>query len=171
MGVTRLDYLPENRVREALLESRRVSSERKGSPQRVSGSNLAYHVNETANTFDWSGRLEKATGSGTGYEKFYITLVSETAVVPLVGVAITLFYSTDGVTWQEYTYQRGQQEAFTGVNPQIVRFLEPLQGADVVEKTSVYFLSLYGQANARVAFKVQAPGVDVVTIGVTRLSA
>lgn len=170
MGITRLEALPEHQLRAAIAAAKQADKERKGAPQHVSGANLTYFVTETQAEFDWSGRLSKRTGSGFGYEEFFITLTSGTQVVPLADVALTLFYSTDGVSWEEYTYARGITENFSGTNPQISRFLEPLQGAEVPPRTSAYFLSIYGQPDARVALKFQALGTDELTISVARIA-
>lgn len=169
MGATRLDDLPEHRIVRALSEARQVSRERKGSAQRVSGANLAFFVSESASQFDWSGRLDTQIYlSGEGYAAFTITLTSKTAEVPMTDLAVTLFYSTDGVNWSEYTYARGLAEDYNGITPGITRFLEVLQDPDVTPFTSKYSLALYGVLNSRVALKVQGIGTDELQISVAR---
>ena len=168
MGVTRLDDLPERRLLRAVTDARQVARERKGSPQRASGANLAYFISESTSTHDWSGRLDTLAFSGLGYAGLSITLTSGKAVVPLADIAVTVYTSTNGTNWTEYPYAKGLADSYNGVNPQITRFISVLQGAEVAPNTSVYSLVLYGQYDARAAFKVQAVGSDELSISVTR---
>lgn len=170
MGVTRFDDLPENRLQRELINARQVTREIKGSPQRVSGANLAFFVSESTSTYDWSGRLDTLAFSGLGYANLRVTLTSKTAKVPLTDLAVILYYSNDGVTWIEYPYAQGMADSYNGVNPQILRHIEVLQGADVAPFTSEFAITLYGQYNIRAAVKLQAVGSDEVTIAVARVA-
>ncbi|TFD14175.1 hypothetical protein E3T26_08610 [Cryobacterium sp. TMT1-21] len=160
--------MPENKLTRAVIDARQVARERKGSAQRVSGSNLAFITSESSSTFDWSGRLDTLAFSGLGYAGLSITLTSQTAVVPMTDIAITLYTSTNGVNWTEYSYGKGIADSYNGVSPQMTRAISVLQGAEVAEYTSLYSLVLYGDYNARAAFKVQAVGSDSLAISIAR---
>lgn len=169
MGVTRVDDLPERGLARNLAEARQVARERKGSPQRVSGANLAFFTSSSPSTYDWTGRLDTLDSfASRGYASFSITLTSETAEVPLTDIAITVYTSSDGVSWSEYTYAQGVADYYNGNAPEMVRFIDVLQGAEVDANTARYSLLLHGTYNAYAAFKVQAFGSDEVTISVTR---
>lgn len=171
MGVSRINQLPERALIATLTEAREASRELKGSAQRVSGANLAYFVSSSPSTYDWVGRLDNALSlSGRGQARFVITLNSSTAVVPMTDVAVTVFYSTDGVNYAEYGYARGIAESYNAIAPEITRRLEALHGAEVPPGTAKFSFLLYGQYNAHVAFKVEAVGTDEVTIDVVRVS-
>jgi len=153
----------------ALSDARQVSRERKGSPQRTSGASMAFIASESPAAFDWSGRLDTVNSfSGAGYAGLTITLTSKRARVPLTDIAITVYYSTDGVNWSEYTYARGLAENYAGTPPAITRFIDVLQGAEVEPYKSKYSLQLYGVLNSRVAVKVQGIGSDELEISVVR---
>ena len=169
MSVGRLNEMPERALERSLADASRLGRELKGSDQIIGSASLSFTVSETANQFDWQGILSKRTGSGFGYEEFIITLTSAIAEIPLVETGVKLFYSPNGTTWQEYSMERGLSEGYTGVNPQISRWLEPLQGLETEPYKATYFMSVYGQPDARVGLKVQANGTDELDINVVRV--
>jgi hypothetical protein len=171
MGVTRFDDAPENRLISSLIDSRQTARERKGSVQRVSGGNLAFLVSETEDLFDWSGLLDGPGGVPTyGQARFVITLTSSTGGVPLVDVAVVVYYSPDGITWEEYTYERGESDQYGGVSPEMFRALDVAPGADNGPGEVRYALQLFGKENTHAAFKLQVAGIDAVSINVTRIA-
>jgi hypothetical protein len=170
MGVTRLNDLPENKAVRAIISARQASQELKGSPQRVSGANIAFFATENPTTHDWVGQLTGAVPSPAfGRARFEISLTSTRAAVPMTDLAMTLFYAPDGVTWEEYTYQRGVIETYTGTGVEIWRTLFLLPGFDYGPGEVKYSLDLYGKINTHIALKFQAIGIDDVSIVVTRV--
>lgn len=169
MGVTRVDDLAENRVVSAVRQARQASAELKGSVQRVSGANIAFVTSQSDNQYDWIGRIDGAFSPFYGRARFVITLTSSRAVVPMVDVALTLYYSADGVTYNEYTFAQGLSDNFTGTSPEIDRTLNLLPGFVNAEGEVRYNFFLIGDLNARVAFKVQVVGIDEVDIAITRV--
>lgn len=169
MGTTRIDDLPDRRLIQAVSEARQVAKERKGSPQRVSGANLAFITSSSASAYDWSGRLDGPVGTPSyGQARFIITLSSARATVPMIDVSATVFYSTDGVTFTVYPYERGLSDTYTATTPEIWRTLTVLPGIENGPGEVKYALQLFGQIDTRAAFKIQVAGIDEVTIAVTR---
>lgn len=171
MGVTRVDDLPERGLVKSVIEEREIARERKGSAQRVSGANLAYLMSESTLTYDWSGLLDGVVGTPTyGQARFVVTLTSTTTIVPLVDVAAVVYYSSDGVTWEEYAYERGLNDQYNGVAPEMRRTIDVLPGIENGPGEAKYALQLFGKQNARAAFKLQVVGIDMVAISVTRIA-
>lgn len=138
--------------------------------QRVSGANLAFIVSESDGSFDASGTLTASPNGGLYWGRWRINLQADTAIVPLVDVAITLYYSPDGVNWEEYTSKRGLEENnVTFINPAIWRTLAPMPGFENKPQEVNYSFQLVAWTAARVRFKVQAVGTDDVTIAIERL--
>lgn len=170
MNGSRLNDLPENRLVQSLLDARQTAKELKGSTQQVSGSNIAYLVSETEDTHDWSGLLNGSVPSPAyGRARFEITLTSSRAAVPMTDLAVVVFTSSDGVTWSEYTFLRGIQETYDMTGLEIWRTLEVLPGFTYGPGEVKYSLDLYGRKDTRVAFKLQAVGIDEVSINVVRI--
>lgn len=171
MNGSRLNDLPENRLVQSLLDARQTAKELKGSKQKVSGSNIAYLVSETASTHDWSGLLNGSVPSPAyGRARFEITLTSSRAAVPMTDLAVVVFTSSDGgVNWTEYTFLRGIQETYDMTGLEIWRTLDVLPGFTYGDGEVKYSLDLFGRKDTRVAFKLQAVGIDEVSINVVRI--
>lgn len=171
MGITRIDDLPERSVQRSLLDARQAQRELKGSDQFVSGANLAYRTSVTASQFDWVGQLDGSSGSpGYGQARLLITLTAKNAKVPLVDLEVLVYFSTDGVNYNEYSYRQGIVDTYANTNPQIWRTLSVLPGVENGPGESRWQLQLFGQLNARVAVKLQAVGTDDVTFAVARVA-
>lgn len=171
MGVTRYDDLPENRMVRSLQDARQVSRERKGSNQRTGGSNIAFFVSSSANTYDWSGAVNGTSGSTDyGFNQFVVTLTSETAIVPLVDLAATFYYAADGVNFIEYTQEHSSSDSWNFVAPEIHFGLEPLAGTSNATHELKFRVWISARINTVVAFKLQVVGSDEVTIAIARIA-
>ena len=171
MNGSRINDLPENGLVQSLVDARQTAKELKGSGQRVSGANIAYITTENPVTHDWSGQLNGSVPSPAyGRARFEISLTSSRAVVPMTDLAMTLFTSSDGgASWKEYTILQGIQETYGMSGVEIWRTLEVLPGFTYGPGEVKYSLDLYGRKGTRVAFKLQAVGIDEVRINVTRI--
>lgn len=168
--MTRIRDLPENRATRRLKDARQTARELKGSAQRVGGANLAYLVSENAGQFDWSGTINNSVNPAYGLLTFDVTLKASRALVPLVDVAMTVFYSANGTTWEEYPFSRGIREMYSGTGPEIWADVALVPGASNAPGEVKYAVQLYGRLNSRVGFKLQAAGTDEVEITVARAS-
>lgn len=171
MNGSRINDLPERGLVQSLVDARQASRELKGSKQFVSGANIAYIVTENPVALDWSGQLNGTVPSPAyGRARFEISLSSSRAKVPMTDLAMTLFTSSDGgVTWTEYTILRGIQETYGMTGVEIWRTLQVLPGFTYGPGEVKYSLDLYGKKDTRVAFKLQAVGIDEVAINVARV--
>jgi hypothetical protein len=163
MGVTNFDNLPQNIAQTRLIEARQIANERKGSAQRVAGSNLRYFRTNNSGTYAWTGLLDKpsAAASSTGITYFTITLTSATAPTFLSDLVLEPFTSPDGVTWTAYVPTTGP----FGYQGYLLRAED---AASVTPYESKYFVSMSGTLNDHRAFKLQALSTDEVAISVVR---
>ena len=166
-----LDRLPSFGITKLLSNAIRASQERKGSAMSVTGANLQYHISESTLQYDWMGTLDASTPIPTYKQAIFdITLQSETAVVPLSDLCATVYHSNNGVTFEEYTYRRGMQDAFNGTSPELRQMLTIQPGAATTPHQARYRLTLFGKPAGFVAFKLRAVATDSVEILVTRRS-
>lgn len=170
MGITRINDLPEQAVVQTIIDARQTNRELKGSPQIVSGANLAYLVSENPGTHDWQGQLNGSVPTLTyGRARFVITLTSSRAAVPMSDLALTVYYSTDGITFTEYTLRQGMIDTYTASGPEIWRELYVRPGFEYGPGEVQYSLDLFGKLDSHVAYKLQVVGMDEVTISVARV--
>lgn len=172
MASSSLDRLPERSLVETVKSARQTAREAKGSGVLVTGSNLAYFINETDSTYDWSGPLNGSVGSPAfGQARLQITLTASRAEVPLADLAVVVYYSSNGgSTWEEYTYQRGMAESAIGTAPEILRDLKVLPGIVTGPREVKFALQLFGRLNSMVAIKLQAVSTDDVEISIARVA-
>lgn len=171
MGVTRYGDLPENVAVRRLQDARQVSRERKGSNQRTGGSNIAFFVSASDDTYDWIGLVDGPTGNPDyGLAQFVVTLTASVAIVPLIDVALVVYYSPDGITYTEYTEEDSSSDAWNMTAPEMGFGIEPLTGVTNPAHELQFRAGLNARMNTRAAFKLQAVGSDEVEISVTRVS-
>lgn len=160
MGVTSYDFLPENQAQTILQEARQISRERKGSDQRVGGSNLRYfRLDANDGSFVWVGKADQQSpqSPSTGGAFFTITLTATAVQTFLSDVVIDLYTSTDGgATW-------------VPANPPTISYqLERAAPITITPYVSSYLLSLVAPLNTDLAFYAQALSTVPVSIAVTR---
>ena len=171
MGVSCVNDLPEKRIQRVLQEARQVGRERKGSKQRTGGASLAFRLSEHSSEFAWSGLVNGATANPTyGLAQFIVTLTSDVSDVPLVDLALELFYSTDGTNWSRYTRQQSSSDLMSFTAPEMRWAVNVLPGAENGPGESRWFVAIDARTNTRAAFKIQAIGIDNVSIGVQRIA-
>lgn len=158
MGVTNFDNLPQNIAQTRLNEARQVLNERKGSAQRVAGSNVRFFRIENEGDYAWSGQASTVSpqDAARGGAFFVVTLTSQVAPVFLSDLVVELFKSTDsGVTYLPVTDGSATYR------------VEPIAPIAITPYESAYFVSLGAVLNTYLAFKLQALATDDVSIDVT----
>lgn len=161
MGLTNFDALPENLAMTRLREAQQTAQERKGSAQRVAGSNLRYFRTSNTGEYAWEGQtdFQSPQAPSTGGAFFTITLTSQNAPVFLNDLVVEVFKSNDG------------GDTYTEVDPfelTTVWTLLPAAPIGITPYEARWLFYLHSTLDDYVAFKLQALTTDVVTITVER---
>lgn len=166
MGVTNFDNLPQNIVETRLREMRQVGREQKGSLQVTSGNNLRYFTVDNTGEFAWKGRLPSNPSQfSVYYEHFDIELTAVNQLFPLTDIGVTLYTSSDGVSWHEAPHLID----FSDPNDRnIGYFIHEMKGLETENYKSLWSLTIGARESTWLAIKVQALTTDEVSMSIVR---